>query len=227
LTFDWSGGITGDTLIANLDPGHYHVVVTDANGCSISDTFDIEGEPVLHFSVDPEHIAMTGDSVFVEIMGDTDEPGLSIEWFPTALIGCPGCIASNVFVPGNLIVTIAITDAGGCIYWLETVINVVSDTSSADEIYAPNVFSPNQDNVNDYWNLVSKDEATFVNHLSLFDRWGELVFHREDLLLKSFDGWDGTLRGKTMNPAVFVYTAEVTLADGRRVRLKGDVTLIR
>ena len=40
-------------------------------------------------------------------------------------------------------------------------------------------------------------------------------------------GWDGTLRDEPLNPAVFVYWAEVELLDGRTVIVKGDVTLMR
>ena len=37
------------------------------------------------------------------------------------------------------------------------------------------------------------------------------------------EGWDGTLAGKALNPAVFVYYAEVEFTDGRTEIFKGDV----
>jgi len=40
-------------------------------------------------------------------------------------------------------------------------------------------------------------------------------------------GWDGKFRGEFMNPAVFVWYAEVRFNDGEVLLLKGDVTLMR
>jgi hypothetical protein len=40
-------------------------------------------------------------------------------------------------------------------------------------------------------------------------------------------GWDGSVGGKILDPAVFVYYAEILLIDGRKILYKGDVTLVR
>ena len=40
-------------------------------------------------------------------------------------------------------------------------------------------------------------------------------------------GWDGNFRGVALNPAVFVYVAEVAFIDGEVRIFAGDVTLIR
>ena len=39
-------------------------------------------------------------------------------------------------------------------------------------------------------------------------------------------GWDGTLKGKKMNPAVFVYLAEIEFVDGEMILYRGDLTLL-
>ena len=40
-------------------------------------------------------------------------------------------------------------------------------------------------------------------------------------------GWGGLFRGELMNPAVFVYWAEIEFVDGFTVLYKGDVTLVK
>jgi len=40
-------------------------------------------------------------------------------------------------------------------------------------------------------------------------------------------GWDGTFRGKELDPAVFSYYMNVTFVDGTSKIEKGDITLIR
>jgi hypothetical protein len=40
-------------------------------------------------------------------------------------------------------------------------------------------------------------------------------------------GWDGTFKGKELNPGVYIYWAEIEYQGGTTRILKGDVTLIR
>jgi len=40
-------------------------------------------------------------------------------------------------------------------------------------------------------------------------------------------GWDGTYRGKKMNPDVFVYLVNYTLIDGSEAKVAGDLSIIK
>ena len=67
-----------------------------------------------------------------------------------------------------------------------------------------------------------------INVFQVFDRWGELVF--EDYNFMPDDpthSWDGWLKDEPMNPAVFVYWAEIEFIDGIVIIYKGGVTLLR
>lgn len=97
------------------------------------------------------------------------------------------------------------------------------------EVYIPNVFSPNGDGVNDYFFISGHPEGIMrIPLLRIFDRWGELIFERIDLLPNIPEqGWDGRNRNEPINPGVFVYVAHVIHADGLEEVFTGDVTLIR
>ena len=41
------------------------------------------------------------------------------------------------------------------------------------------------------------------------------------------DGWDGHFRGREALPGVYIYIAEVIYIDGRKERIKGELTLVR
>ena len=72
------------------------------------------------------------------------------------------------------------------------------------------------------------DQVLEIKSFRVFDRWGSMVF--EDYNFQPNDpshGWDGTNKGKYLTPAVFVYTAEVLMIDGRIILLKGDITIVR
>ena len=96
-------------------------------------------------------------------------------------------------------------------------------------IWAPNVFSPNKrDGLNDYFLIFSADNTVErINTLQVFDRWGNQMFRNDDVQPNEERlGWDGSFRGKPMNPAVFVWYAEVLLKDGQVILMKGDVTIV-
>ncbi len=96
-------------------------------------------------------------------------------------------------------------------------------------VFAPNVFSPNEDGFNDKFTLyANNDYPTQVNSLSIFNRWGEQVYFVENLDFGDESrGWDGTKNGQALDNAVFTFTAEVELVDGSRKLMNGEVTLIR
>ena len=93
-------------------------------------------------------------------------------------------------------------------------------------IFIPNVFTPNNDGTNDIFFIFGGKGVKEIKKFRVFNRWGEVMYelnnfqHNEPNL-----GWDGTFRGDALNPAVFVYLAEVEFIDGRIELYKGDVTL--
>ncbi|MCB0520745.1 MAG: gliding motility-associated C-terminal domain-containing protein [Lewinellaceae bacterium] len=93
-------------------------------------------------------------------------------------------------------------------------------------VYAPNAFSPNGDGINDTFFLQGKGTAT-VGSLKVFSRWGALVFEQYNTPLNdAASGWDGTFKGKTLQPGIFAWVAEVVFLDGERAVMEGDVLLV-
>ena len=224
----WQQGIDGDTIVTGLPEGDYPVTITDANGCTTTDTFSIIASPGLLFEVPSSYTINEGDSVLITITGDVNQPGLSFTWTPFGILSCPTCPASWAYPLQDTLVTIQITDADSCVYSLETFIEVIPDVPMVtDNIYVPNVFSPNGDGINDFWKISSRMDNTFVKELTIYDRWGNMLFYKSAFVLNTFDGWDGTFKGKALNPNVFVYFASLTLGDGKEVVVKGDVMLVR
>jgi CHU_C Type IX secretion signal domain len=67
-----------------------------------------------------------------------------------------------------------------------------------------------------------------VKLMRIFDRWGELVFEESNTLPNNpFYGWNGSFRGKLMEPAVFVYYILVELYDGTVRAYQGNLHLVR
>jgi len=106
-------------------------------------------------------------------------------------------------------------------------LNVVVDQNLA--IYAPNVFSPNEDQVNDRFNLFSKPGLVRnIDLLIVKDRWGNIVYQGKDLAPnEKTQGWDGKVKGQLAQAGVYLYMVELSLFDGRKEQLTGGVTVLR
>ncbi len=90
-------------------------------------------------------------------------------------------------------------------------------------IYIPNAFSPNGDGINDHFQVFGNMELIQVEALSIFDRWGNLLFQQRggDQFL-----WDGGTPNGAAKTGVYLYLAEVMLHDGSRRVLSGDVAIV-
>lgn len=88
-------------------------------------------------------------------------------------------------------------------------------------IYAPNIFTPNKDGLNDEFKLY----ATFAieYRLEIYNRWGELIFVSN----AADKGWDGTINGKLAQSDTYVWKAEITNTLRESKVLLGRVSLIR
>ena len=88
-------------------------------------------------------------------------------------------------------------------------------------LFVPNAFSPNGANENDI--LYVRGALIREMVFRIYDRWGELVF-------ESFDrstGWDGTFRGKPMDPDVYDYYLKVICINDDESIIKGNITLLK
>ena len=89
-------------------------------------------------------------------------------------------------------------------------------------IEVSNIFSPNNDNINDTWNISLIENYKLLS-INVFDRWGSKVFHSNNGTLK----WDGTYKGEDSPSGVYFYQLIYLDSNGREQIQGGDVTLIR
>src|SRR5687768_14311140 len=96
------------------------------------------------------------------------------------------------------------------------------------DVFIPNVFSPNGDNINDWFTLYTDADLKEISLLEIYTRWGDLVFRKTNFLPNDdTQGWDGKFRGETLNPGVYVYRIEILYGDDLVEKLAGDITIVR
>lgn len=85
-------------------------------------------------------------------------------------------------------------------------------------IAPPNVFSPNGDGVNDFWQVNAIREYPDAQ-VKIFNRWGKELFYS----IGYENPWDGTFNGEILAPGVFYYV--IDLKDGYEP-VTGTVTIL-
>ena len=84
-------------------------------------------------------------------------------------------------------------------------------------LYIPNSFSPNNDGINDVFQVLGNEIAEFEFYI--FNRWGEMVFHSNSLN----DAW----KGNNSPSGSYNFTARVIYKNHKSEEKAGTITLLR
>jgi gliding motility-associated-like protein len=171
--------------------------------------------------------------------------GGNLYWYPSgvvsdSILGCAPCIAGdsltvNPFFTTNYVATYSIN---GCSV-SDTVLVTVNFATQV-KVVLPNSFSPNGDGENDFFRVLTNvdEDQNFTNNsnngfqeggaiaeldLRVYNRYGQMVFRTTN----PHEGWDGTFKGKPLNPATYTYILNFRTIDGRSDDRSGNVTLFR
>ncbi len=133
----------------------------------------------------------------------------------------------NFNATGDFDVTLTATNPGSPCVSDTTQTITLGDLSDDVMFTMPNVFTPNSDGLNDFFNIVSKnpDFQQFIRVITfkIYDRWGQLIYDNDD----PTSGWDGNYNADFAPAAVYAYYIEYELIDCNNQSEKGNVTLIR
>ena len=209
-------------LYSGLNEGVHDVVITDANGCSATETFTLETPGSWFVELGPDTSLVYGSVILIKpVLSGDPEGELIYVWSDGA---CSNCSERMIELTEDVSIGITVTDDNGC-----TAFDFLHlDVFIPDEVFIPNVFSPNDDGINDRFLVFTNQFINEIREISIFDRWGNMVFQKFNV--PSNDpafGWDGTMKEKPFNPAVFAYKVIIDFPDGNRRSYYGDVTLLR
>ncbi len=196
--------------IINLHAGVYTVTVTDLNGCTISETYEIT-EPFLELSNTPTVTDVSCKDQHdgaIDLYVEYGTPYYTFNW-------SNGATSEDLedLDGGTYIVTI--TDVYNC-YIIDTI--VVSITS-IECIHIYNSFSPNGDGINDTWDI--ENVYLYPNiEVNVFNQWGNKVFESSGYSRN----WDGTSNGNILPASTYYYTIDLKNGDAP---YSGHVTILK
>ena len=209
-----------DSAFTDLSNGIYNVQVMDEDGCTnmaSAELTTVAGLQILSISSSPSLCGDHTGTISIDIEGGIAPVRIYIGNLPPQTDAQINDLAAGTY-------PIEIVDAAGC-----STDTVMTIAQTGCPLYIPNVFSPNGDGKNDFFQIQTADENNVtITKFYIFDRWGNTVYKRFDFPIHTTEGWwDGSYKHFTMNPGVFAYYLEVEFASGERETFKGNVTLIR
>ena len=202
----------------NLDGGQYLIYTKDERNCISLDTVDVlssEAFLIGGIQVTKEDCNEENGRIEVDVNGGT-EPII-------ATLNEETFVFEDVFDQlESGIYDLILVDAMDC-----TIEATIELGSRACPIYMPNIISPNNDGVNDFFQIKThpKFEGTF-SAFRVFDRWGSLIYELEDFVAEDLN-WDATLDGDYLSNGVYSYYLEYIVDGSQRMIRKGDVTIIK
>jgi gliding motility-associated-like protein len=213
-TFLWSNGATTQATTINAG-GTFSVVVTDVNGCvstSLPLTIIASPAPILTATEDTFRIAANTDRTVT--VSASPAGNYSYLWTPAFGIDNPtsGTVNINTDQTQNYTVTVT-NNTSGCSATIPILVIV------SKEVYVPNMFSPNDDKVND--RLLVYGYGVRTLKLRIYDRFGRTVFESSDVPFIQNVGWDGKSDGKDLPSDTYFYSISGTLENGDAIKVLG------
>jgi gliding motility-associated-like protein len=229
-TVKWSSGdvsgSNGEIMETNVE-GSYSVEVTDNNGCTKTQIFDVVlpklGYP--EFDYTSFYWQTFGALTFndpITFTNNSTESFLSVSWdFGDGNSSDENDPVHSYEKKGSYDVTLYVTYFSGCIYEIKKTIYV----GDSYEIEFPNAFTPNSDGLNDtfrpvYYGFKSVD-------LQVFDTWGTLIYSETAEGANIMTGWNGMLNGKPATNGNYIFQVSGEAFNGETVLKNGPFTLLR
>lgn len=210
--------------INDLAEGVYKLKITDSSLCSWDTTLQLFQPEPLMLDVGEDQILKFGDSLQL-IVTSNFEDWQQWEWTANGLPLIDAIQMPTVCPITSTIYKLSVSNTNGCNIEDELLMNINRNIP----VYAPNVFSPDGDGINDLFMLYVKGNTIkSIQSLKIFDRFGNQVFAANNLSPNDYErGWNGQYKGKLANVGVYIWSAEIVWKDNKKDVMSGDVTLLK
>ncbi|MBK6731424.1 MAG: gliding motility-associated C-terminal domain-containing protein [Bacteroidetes bacterium] len=203
--YSWNSGETTQSITVNTD-GNY--TLTYSKDCdTYSHTFTVISDPYL----------LTEFNLLEEIL-------LCTLLEPFVILDAGAVLPNYYWNTGETMQTIQVNTPG--IYTVSSTTLCTEKTASINVISCevmtvPNAFSPNDDGINDWFTVLCEPCSDFIS-LSIYDRWGNLLFETHDYTL----GWNGKHNYNDSEMGSYTYLLRYA-EDGIEKVKSGSFTLVR
>jgi gliding motility-associated-like protein len=203
--YQWQDGNTNP--VYNVTQQGTYFVHLDLNGCKKSDTVKINYNLKPVFTLGPDQMICTGNTITLAPVVD---PAWQLLWQD----GSKNAVY-NISKTGSY--SLSATNNCG------TTTDAIQISKGLCSVYIPNAFTPNGDSKNDLFKIFGT-ELIIAFNLKVFNRYGQIVFETAD----KNKGWDGKLNGQASPAGGFIYLLSYKENSSPELRqVKGSFILIR
>lgn len=213
-TFLWSEPIAPGTITIN-QAGNYYL--TAFNQCG-ADTLFFTTQ-VFNPTASFEQDKLFGESPLIVQFNNTGQNYNFSEWYFGNGNYSNTTSPTEMFTAAGIYEIVLVNfDLNGC---YDTAISKL-EVIQGSEIFYPNAFTPNGDELNDVFKVMASGVESF--QAFVYDRWGTQIFRWDDLLT----GWDGfSSSGELVPMGVYVVTLNFKLVNGNTREITDKITLVR
>lgn len=208
----WSTGSTDQSIEVNAS-GKYWLQI-ETNGClsPVSDTLEVMVAPDFDLRITTDTTICTGHEE-IELTPKVSDPEVEFRWSD-----------------GSDLSSLLVTEKGE--YWLEASRGICTkdrifikvDHACFPRLYVPNAFTPNNDGVNDSFEVKGIRMTSF--NIQIFDKWGVKLFESGAI----GNQWDGTYKGKPAPSGSYTFLITYTgenVAGPTEFAKRGSFRIIR
>lgn len=171
------------------NPTTYSVDLQNNAGCSVTLSVFIDVHPLPYVNAGSDLIIYFGQEV--NLQGTTNAN--SFTWHSSDYMSCTSCLNPIVSPDQTESYILSVVDTNGCTN-ADTVFIYINGV-----LYVPNTFTPNNDGINDVFEIQGKEIKEF--ELWIFNRWGEVLYNTKNM--NSY--WDGTYKGDLVQIDTYVW----------------------
>ncbi|MEO5942773.1 MAG: gliding motility-associated C-terminal domain-containing protein [Ferruginibacter sp.] len=209
-----SSSTTGNPYASPKNNTRYLAIVSNQFMCKDSAEVNITviNKPTADAGHDRTIIA--GNSIL--LLANATGTGLVYTWVNATAINDPHLLRPTINPQTDTRYILNVTSSNGCGNAEDTMFVKVYSA-----VYIPNAFTPNDDGINDTWNIPALSAYTNFE-VYVYNRYGQLVFRNSN----SNKGWDGYYKGKKVPMGAYTYYIDLKIANGLG-KMTGTVMVIR
>jgi gliding motility-associated-like protein len=98
---------------------------------------------------------------------------------------------------------------------------IITERCCDDFIFIPSAFTPNQDGMNDYFEM-KVNNGSRIERVEVYNRWGQMIYQRDN-----GSAWNGMYQGQVVDLGNYFYNVTYTCKDGTVIRKKGEVLVVK
>jgi gliding motility-associated-like protein len=177
----------------------YIASITDSFKCVTKEKFIIRLRNC--DTIEPKDTVVKMDTVIyypAEVSLNTSKSTNNYQWVPSTGLSCNNCQSPSVLINKSVLYIVDLSDQWQCPYKEAFNIKLIKG-----DIIVPNVFTPNNDNINDYLEISGIVPSS---SLKIFDNQGQVVYSSDDYQ-NNWNGKDGS--GKNLADGTYWYILNV------------------